>query len=258
MSVTTLLLVALIFLAIATIYSSVGFGGGSSYLAILTFVVVSFYTIRSMALVCNIIVVGGSLYWFAKKGHFDLRQFLPFVLTSVPMAFLGASFRLDEYIFFIILGFALIASALFLFWQATTSQQTSGPEDSKEYPNYLSYILGACIGFLSGLVGIGGGIFLAPLLHHLQWGRPVKIASLACFFILVNSVSGIGGLLYAGTLELPVKEILVLGIVVLLGGQLGIRLSLKKLSAQGLRFITALLVLIVGMRVLLVNGLQWF
>mgnify|MGYP003654861439 FL=1 len=105
------------------------------------------------------------------------------------------------------------------------------------------------------MVGIGGGIFLAPLLNHFKWNSAFKIAALASFFILVNSISGLSGLLFAGTLELPWREALFLIAAVFLGGQLGIRISLKKLTPNGIKRVTALLVLIVGIRVLLKNGL---
>lgn len=255
LSIESLILLCLGFFVVATLYSSVGFGGGSSYLALLTLFLVSFFAIRSIALVCNLVVVSGSTYLYFKHGHARLKDFLPFVITSIPMAFLGASFRLKEEVFFIILGIALIISSLFLIWQTSGIKLT---DPSKVYPKYLSYVIGATIGFLSGLVGIGGGIFLAPILNHINWDKSVKIAALASFFILVNSISGLGGLFLAGTLELPWIETLVLGITVLLGGQLGIRLSLKKLSAKGIKRITAILVFVVGLRVLFVNGLGLF
>jgi len=254
MSITTLILIGLIFFLIAMLYSSVGFGGGSSYLAILVLFIASFYTIRSLALLCNILVVSGSFYWFYKKGLFDRKQFLPFVITSIPLAFLGATFRLEETLFFIILGGALATSSLFLLWQSTRPSLNTAVEPTQKYPTYINYILGAAIGFLSGLVGIGGGIFLAPLLHHLRWGTSKKIAALACFFIGVNSISGITGLIAAGTLDLPWKEALVLGVAVLLGGQIGVRFSLNKLSAKNIKLVTAILVLIVGARILWTNG----
>ncbi|UWX55997.1 TSUP family transporter [Maribacter litopenaei] len=105
------------------------------------------------------------------------------------------------------------------------------------------------------MVGIGGGIFRAPILNHLRWDKAIKIAALASFFILVNSVSGLFGLLSSNSLSLPLVETLCLALTVLLGGQLGIRISLKRLSANGIKRVTALLILIVGIRVLLVNGL---
>ena len=255
LNVEVLILLCLGFFVVATLYSSVGFGGGSSYLALLTLVLVSFFAIRSIALICNLVVVSGSTYLYFKHGHARLKEFLPFVLTSIPMAFLGASFRLKEEVFFIILGVALIISSIFLIWQTSGIKWS---EPTKVYPTYLSYIIGGAIGLLSGLVGIGGGIFLAPILNHINWDKSVKIAALSSFFILVNSLSGMGGLFVAGTIELPWIETLALGLTVLFGGQLGVRLSLKKLSAKSIKRITALLVLIVGIRVLLVNGLGLF
>lgn len=253
LSIESLILLCLGFFVVATLYSSVGFGGGSSYLALLTLFLVSFFAIRSIALVCNLVVVSGSIYLYFKHGHARLKDFLPFVFTSIPMAFLGASFRLKEEVFFILLGSALIISSIFLIWQTSGIKLT---DPIKVYPKYLSYLIGAVIGFLSGLVGIGGGIFLAPILNYINWDKSVKIAALASFFILVNSISGLGGLFLAGTLELPWIETLILGMTVLLGGQLGIRLSLKKLSAKGIKRITAILVFVVGVRVLMVNGLN--
>jgi len=255
LSIESLILLCLGFFVVATLYSSVGFGGGSSYLALLTLFLVSFFAIRSIALVCNLVVVSGSTYLYFKHGHARLKDFLPFVITSIPMAFLGASFRLKEEVFFILLGSALLISSIFLIWQTSGIKMT---DPAKVYHKYLSYLIGAAIGFLSGLVGIGGGIFLAPILNHINWDKSVKIAALASFFILVNSISGLGGLFLAGTLELPWIETLILGITVLLGGQLGIRISLKKLSAKSIKRITAILVFVVGLRVLFVNGLGLF
>ena len=248
-----LLLLCLLFFTTATLYSSVGFGGGSSYLAILSLFLLSFFMIRSIALVCNILVVSGGTYWYIRKGHFNVKQFLPFVLTSVPMAYWGASLRLQEEVFFIILGLALMVSSLFLVWQTLGYQQDS---ERRTYPIGFNYLLGAGIGFLSGMMGIGGGIFLAPILHHMRWNTSITIAALASFFILVNSISGFAGLVVTSTLILPLPETAALAVAVLLGGQIGIRLSIKRLTAKGIRRVTALLVFVVGIRVLLVNGLH--
>ena len=119
----------------------------------------------------------------------------------------------------------------------------------------MSYLIGAGIGLLSGIVGIGGGIFLAPILHHLRWGKPIKIAALAAFFILANSISGLAGLYIADTLEVSWPTTFVLLLAVVLGGQLGVRFSLKKASPKTIKIGTAILVLIVGLRILLIKGL---
>lgn len=242
------------FLVIATLYSSVGFGGGSSYLALLALVFVSFFAIRSTALICNLVVVSGSSYLYWKNGHLNFKKFLPFVITSIPMAFLGARFRLAENTFFIILGGALIISALALIYQTTRGKKSE--EVNPNYSPWVTYVLGAGIGLLSGLVGIGGGIFLAPILNHMKWDKSIKIAALASFFILVNSISGIGGLLTKGTFEFPWIEGAGLIVAVFIGGQIGIRISLNKFTGNGIKIVTAILVLTVGIRVLLVNGLQ--
>jgi len=192
LSIPEFVILLLGFFSIATLYSSVGFGGGSSYLAILTLFFVSFFTIRSVALLCNLIVVSSSTYHYWKNGHLTIKKFLPFIVTSIPFAFIGARFRLSEQLFFVILSIALIISALALIYQTTKLKKSE--EVSVHYPLYLNYVLGAAIGFLSGLVGIGGGIFLAPILHYMKWDKSIKIAALASFFILINSISGIAGL----------------------------------------------------------------
>jgi len=248
--IETLLLLFLGFFVIATLYASVGFGGGSSYLALLSLFTFSFFFIRSNALLCNLLVVSGSTYLFYKNGYFSIKEFLPFIVTSVPMAFIGALFKLDENVFFILLGATLILSGMSLIYQSTNKNENA----PKTYPRYLSYFFGAGIGLLSGLVGIGGGIFLAPLLNHLRWGKPVKIAALAAFFILVNSLSGLAGLLVRGTLELSWSTTLLLLIAVLLGGQIGVRFTLKKASPKVIKVGTAVLVILVGLRLLIIKG----
>ena len=132
-----LLLLMLAFLLIATAYSSVGFGGGSSYLAILTLVFTSFFAIRSIALVCNLVVVASSSYLYFKNGHLDIKKFFPFVITSIPLAFLGAQFKLSERTFFVILGGVLLISALTLIYQ--TIRLKKSEEIDPKYPSYITY-----------------------------------------------------------------------------------------------------------------------
>lgn len=241
------------FFVIALLYSSVGFGGGSSYLAILSLTLVSFFAIRSSALLCNLIVVSSSCILYYLRGHLHLKKFLPYIITSIPFAYIGATISLKEQVFFIILGVALILSAIALTLQTF---QIKKQYELKKYSTQMPFFVGGAIGFLSGLVGIGGGIFLAPLLHYLKWEKPVIIAALASFFIFVNSLSSIIGLFNVGTLELPMPEILYLLLAVLVGGQIGVRLSLGKFSAKTIRLVTAFLVIVVGLRILINNGLE--
>ncbi|MEE9364882.1 MAG: sulfite exporter TauE/SafE family protein [Cellulophaga sp.] len=254
LTIESLVLLCIGFFIIASLYSSVGFGGGSSYLALLTLFFAEFYHIRSIALLCNIIVVSGTTYWYFKEGHVRLKEMVPFVIASIPLAFIGASFRLNEKVFFIVLGGALIVSALFLIGQ--TYMENKEVEKGNKDQKFVTYLLGGSIGLLSGVVGIGGGIFLAPVLNHIKWNVSIKIAALASFFILVNSISGIGGLVYSNTFQVPWIETIALVLTVFIGGQIGIRISLKRLSANGIKRVTAILVFIVGFRVLLVNGLD--
>lgn len=252
-ALTDFVLLAMVFFCIAFLYSSVGFGGGSSYLAVLAIFLTSFFSIRSTALICNLVVVSGSCILFYKAGHFNLRKFLPFVITSIPMAFLGAFFRLKEQLFFIILGITLLLVAIALVIQ---TMNLKSHIDLREYPKWFSYGIGGAVGFLSGLVGIGGGIFLAPVLNYLKWDKPIQIAALASFFILVNSISGVFGLVAGGTFQVFWPEIVVLIIVVAIGGQLGVRLTLFKIPPKGLRLVTAFLIFFIGIRVVVSNGLQ--
>lgn len=222
-------------------------------MALLALAIPSFFVIRSTALVCNLVVVTGSCFLFYKAGHLKLKTFLPFIVASIPMAFFGAVFRLEEHIFFIILGVTLVLAAL-----ALTIQTFNLKPDFQliRYPRWFSYGIGGGVGFLSGLVGIGGGIFLAPILNYMKWAKPISIAALASFFILVNSISGIVGLVASGTFQIFWPELVLLVVAVGIGGQLGVRLTLIKVSPKGLRVFTAFLVFFVGVRVLLSNGLQ--
>ena len=244
---------AIAFCGIALLYSSVGFGGGSSYLALLTLVFTSFHTIRTTALLCNLIVVLGSCWLFYKNGRLLFRKFFPFVISSVPMAFLGALFSFSERLFFILLGGALLLASVALTIQTLNIK---GNITSRSYGRATAFLLGSGVGLLSGMVGIGGGIFLAPVLHYMKWEKPVIIAALTSFFILVNSLSGIGGLLVSGSFEVNLSETMVLLGAVLIGGQIGVRLTLKRIAPRTIRLLTALLVFAVGSRVLWNNGLS--
>lgn len=231
------------FFLIAMIYSSVGFGGGTSYLAVMALMGVNFMVMKPAALLCNIVVVAGGTYIFYKKGKLDLKKSLPFIIVSIPMAFLGGYYKLGEGAFFVILGLALVAASFLLWFQPQ-------PKEKKMNASLaLNLGLGAGIGFLSGLVSIGGGIFFAPVLHLMNWDEAKKIAAFASFFILVNSISGLLGQ-FAQSVSLDYGFILPLLIAVLLGGQIGSRLGVHRFNPLYIKRITAILILVAGANIL--------
>lgn len=238
-----------IFFFIALFYSSVGFGGGSSYLAILSLFITDFYEIRSTALVLNICVVTIGTLIFIRHRVFNFKLFWPFMVFSIPLAFLGAQLRLSQKIFFLILGSALILSGLFLIMKYLQKRI-----ESREFSNPKKFMLGGFVGLLSGISGIGGGIFLSPVLNILKWANPRIIASLASVFILVNSLAGLVGLNVAGTFHINYDLIFQLIIAVVLGGSIGSYLSSKRFNLKFLGILTALLVFYVGLRLILLHG----
>ncbi len=240
-----------VFFFIALFYSSAGFGGGSSYLAILSLVFTDFYEIRSTALVLNICVVSIGTIMFIRYRVLNFKLVWPFILSSIPLAFLGAQLKLSQKIFFLILGFALILSGLFLIIKFFLKKM-----ESKDFSHPNKFLLGGLVGLLSGVSGIGGGIFLSPILNIANWANPRIIASLASVFILVNSVAGLLGLHVAGTFVINYDLIFKLVIAVVLGGSLGSYLSSKKFNLKFLGILTSILVFYVGLRLIMMHGFE--
>jgi|SRR6478736_10073876 len=239
-----LLLISFFFIAL--IYSSVGFGGGSSYLALLAIAGVSFEIIRPAALLCNIVVVTGGIFIFYREGYIDVKKSWPFLAASIPLSFVGGYWPIKEDVFFIVLGVTLVLAALFLWFQESVYNE----EDEKKSDNLLLNVgLGGGIGFLSGLVSIGGGIFLSPVLHFIRWDVVKKISAISSLFILVNSISGLAGQL-SRSASLDWAFILPLLIAVLVGGQIGSRLGAKKFNPIYIKRITAIVILVAGLNIL--------
>jgi len=181
----------LLFFLVAFLYSIVGFGGGSSYLAILVLAGLTYQTIPPIALLCNLIVVTGGFIHFYRAGHFNLNRVLPFVITSIPMAYWGGRMLINEKVFSLLLGFSLLAVAVRLFLPDISNDEARQMSGKQEW--LVGLPVGALLGFLAGVLGIGGGIFLSPLLLLMRWVNVKQAAAAASFFILVNSIAGLAG-----------------------------------------------------------------
>ena len=239
-------ILTIFFFITAILYSSVGFGGGSTYLALMLIWDIPYYIFPIIALFCNIIVVSGNSINFIRSGNVNLKLVLPYLVGSVPFAFFGASLSLDKDIFELILFIILIIAGFFLLIESRLFNQKN--LKINKVPKFISISIGSIIGFFSGLVGIGGGIFLSPLLFLLKAGYPRNITSSASIFILINSIFGVGGQL---TKDIVLSEFLnywPLFLSVLIGGQIGSFLNIKFLSNKILAFITSLLVIFVAVR----------
>lgn len=234
------------FFLIALIYASVGFGGGTSYLALMALWAVPFEVMRPAALVCNIVVVSGGTWIFYREGLLNFRQSWPFLVFSVPLAFVGGYFPIREGAFFNLLGVTLVLASVALWFHDRISTSL---EVRNSTPVYQAAALGGAIGFLSGLVSIGGGIFLSPLLHFFRWDHARKISALASVFILVNSIFGLAGQ-FTRSATLDWDLILPFAAAVFLGGQLGSRWGARRFNAVHIRRVTALLILIAGINIL--------
>ncbi len=240
--------IVLLFFVIAILYSSVGFGGGSSYLALLTLTSIAFVEIRAIALLCNIVVVTSGTIIYAKNGFYNWKKVIPLVALSTPLAFIGGSLKISQTFFFILLGITLITAAVFMWISKYINKISKEINWKKSILKDASF--GGFIGFISGMVGIGGGIFLAPLLHLTNWDTPKKIAATASFFILVNSIAGLVGQFQNPDFSIEPTIVILLMITVFLGGQIGSRLSAKKVAPLFIKKSTAILIAIVGFRIL--------
>jgi uncharacterized membrane protein YfcA len=237
---------SILFFLTAILYSSVGFGGGSTYLALLLIWGVPYTIFPIIALGCNIIVVSGNCFNYIKAGNLNFRLLIPYLIGSIPLSFIGGSLPLEKQFFEILLFLVLlIAGCLLLF--------NFNSYDNKEsrYRNIslsLSITIGGILGFISGIVGIGGGIFLSPILFLLKVAKPKHIITAASLFILINSIFGIFGQLTKEIYFEDIYSYFYLLIVVLIGGQIGNYLNLKIFPTKILTLITSALVLFVAIR----------
>jgi uncharacterized membrane protein YfcA len=248
-----LLMISLFFL-VALCYAMVGFGGGSTYNALLVLTGFDYQLIPSIALTCNILVTGGGIVHFRKAGVLDISRVLPFFALSVPMAYLGGRMAVSESVFIGLLGVSLLATGILMLLR--TPAAPTAPAASATRAWMVGLPVGAVIGLLAGIVGIGGGIFLAPFLYLIRWDDPRRIALTASAFILVNSVAGLSGQLLKQQDNWSIGEwvnLWPLFVAVIIGGQLGSRAGAFHLPEVWIKRLTAVLVLYVAVRLLF----QW-
>ncbi len=186
-----MIILSILFFITAILYSSVGFGGGSTYLALLLIWDMPYFIFPVIALSCNIIVVSGNCFNYIRAGNLNLKLLIPYLVGSVPLAFIGGSLPIEKRLFEILLFLALVAAGtlLLLNFRSYDDEKRS----CRKIPIIISILIGGVLGFISGVVGIGGGIFLSPILFLIRAGRPKHIVITASLFILINSLSGIIG-----------------------------------------------------------------
>ncbi|MEL7190270.1 MAG: sulfite exporter TauE/SafE family protein [Pseudomonadota bacterium] len=241
-------LLAAAFALTALLYASVGFGGGSTYAALLAISGLDYRLLPMVVLVCNIVVVAGSTVRFARAGVTPWRGALLLTALAAPAAFVGGLIPVDEALFMTLLGASLILTGATLLIPVSEAQADAPTRLAKIMP-----LVAAPMGFVAGLVGIGGGIFLAPLLHLTRWRDARAIAGTASLFILINSLFGLAGQLLKqgpGAFVGAIGYSLPLLVAVVIGGQVGSFMAAKVLPKRWVRWLTAVLVLVVGARVL--------
>jgi uncharacterized membrane protein YfcA len=241
-----MIILSILFFVTATLYASVGFGGGSTYLALLFIWGIPYYIFPVIALSCNIIVVSGNCFNYIRAGNLKIELLIPYLLGSVPMAFIGGSIPVNKEIFEILLFFVLSIAGILLL---INFKSYDNKENSlKKIPKLILILIGGILGFVSGIVGIGGGIFLSPILFLIKAAKPKHIVTIASIFILINSISGIIGQLTKSHVLNDIKDYWILLLVVLIGGQIGNFLHLKVFPTRILALITSGLVLFVALR----------
>jgi len=240
-------ILSILFFVTALIYSSVGFGGASTYLALLLLWGVPYHIFPIVALACNIIVVSGNSFNYSRSGNLNIKLLLPYLLGSIPFAFIGGSIQIEKELFEIILFLVLgIAGGLLLI---NFKSYDNNSANYKVLPIYISSLIGVVLGFVSGIVGIGGGIFLSPILYLFRAAKPKHITTAVSLFILINSIFGVIGQLSKNQNLFELKDFLYLLLAVLIGGQVGNFINLKILSSKILALITSLIVIFVAARI---------
>jgi uncharacterized protein len=231
---------------VAFLYSSVGHGGASGYLAVMALLGVSAPLMKSSALVMNLAVSLISFLGFYRAGYFRIHIFLPFALSSVPMAFVGGIITLSDDIYKKILAICLLISIARMVYRFSENTQNPSP-----IPLWLGLLSGGLIGLISGMIGIGGGILLSPLLLVMGWANLKETAAVSALFIFVNSMSGLIGQIQNSTLALPENLQLAL-IATILGGILGAYFGSQRFNIPTLRYLLAIGLVIASLKLIFI------
>jgi len=241
-----MIILSILFFVTAILYASVGFGGGSTYLALLLISGVPYFIFPVIALSCNIIVVSGNCFNYIRAGNLNLKLLIPYLIGSIPLAFIGGSLPIEKWLFEILLFLVLTIAGILLLLNFRSYDDKE--ERYRKVPIIISILIGGILGFISGVVGIGGGIFLSPILFLIKAGRPKHIVTTASLFILINSLLGIIGQLTKNVVISEIPNYWFLLLAVLIGGQVGNFLNLRIFPTRILALITAGLVLFVAIR----------
>ena len=241
-----MIILSILFFVTAILYASVGFGGGSTYLALLLIWGVPYYIFPVIALICNIFVVSGNSFNYIKAGNLNLKLLIPYLVGSIPLAFIGGSLEIDKNLFeifiFIVLGIA--GTLLLINFKSYEDNEST----YRNIPILISILIGGILGFVSGVVGIGGGIFLSPVLFLIKAAKAKHIVTAASLFILINSISGVIGQLTKNVVLSDISNYWYLFLIVIIGGHIGNFVSLKVFPIRLLALVTSVLVLFVAIR----------
>ena len=241
-----MIILSILFFVTAILYASVGFGGGSTYLALLLIWNIPYHIFPIIALICNIFVVSGSSFNYIKAGNLNLKLLIPYLIGSIPLAFIGGSLPIEKNIFeiFLFIVLAIAGTLLLINFKSYDDNEST----YRNIPVFISILIGGILGFVSGVVGIGGGIFLSPILFLIKAAKPKYIVTTASLFILINSISGIFGQLTKNIVLSDISNYWYLFLIVIIGGHIGNFLNLKILPTRLLALITSALVLFVAIR----------
>jgi len=241
-----MIILSILFFVTAILYASVGFGGGSTYLALMLIWDIPYYIFPVIALICNIFVVSGNSFNYIKAGNLNLKLLVPYLIGSIPLAFIGGSLQIDKNLFeiFLFVVLTLAGTLLLINFKSYDDNEST----YRNVPTFVSITIGAILGFVSGVVGVGGGIFLSPILFLIKAGKPKHIVTAASVFILINSISGVFGQLTKNIVLSDISNYWYLFLIVIIGGHIGNYLNLKIFPTRLLALVTSGLVLFVAIR----------